>query len=570
MTAMSSAAHARQPPYGACPASSTYMSNYEKELARRTSAKENQRLRQQSQKSPPAPGQGVEGKATAGTYSPVDVIAASKSGAMAVESAMKYDKNSVFHQRVELYRGSVSVVYKAVCAATTKTVIVKAYKTHKMSPKQLHKAKREIALMQALRSDPGVVRYLGHFEDQYMTFIIMEYCSQGDLFRTVFLRGGSVDEEWAVRKIIAPMLQVLSRLHRENILHRDIKPENIFLSEDWTLKLGDFGLALDANQELPFTRSGTLDYMAPEVLANPATTLTEGKDMTVARLMSQNVKPYNEKVDIWAVGILCYELIVGRPPFEVENEQYTMSLIMNSNNINFPTHFSKGWSNFVSMTLNKNPELRPSAAELLKHPWIQKHMEQYSRASSGYPQEKPQTSLMTKRNSAPSGLQGAVVCAAQEVAKMSLQCNDHPGLLHHVASTPSTATSLPPRPQSQAEQSKQTAPKAPPAYPSSPKSPMIAVPRTERPMSAMQAKRPSPLQPPPVSGTEPASGKGTTSSPQSVLRQSFSSSSSSYTSSPPKVKESGDEDFHQHASGLRSRIKLYFQRQMGKSANGVH
>lgn len=53
-----------------------------------------------------------------------------------------------------------------------------------------------------------------------MTFIIMEYCSQGDLFRTVFLRGGSVDEEWAVRKIIAPMLQVLSRLHRENILHR--------------------------------------------------------------------------------------------------------------------------------------------------------------------------------------------------------------------------------------------------------------------------------------------------------------------------------------------------------------
>lgn len=131
--------------------------------------------------------------------------------------------------------------------------------------------------------------------------------------------------------------------------HRDIKPENIFLSEDWTLKLGDFGLALDANQELPFTRSGTLDYMAPEVLANPATTLTEGKDMTVARLMSQNVKPYNEKVDIWAVGILCYELIVGRPPFEVENEQYTMSLIMNSNNINFPTHFSKGWSNFVSM-----------------------------------------------------------------------------------------------------------------------------------------------------------------------------------------------------------------------------
>jgi serine/threonine protein kinase len=70
------------------------------------------------------------------------------------------------------------------------------------------------------RSDPGVVRYLGHFEDQYMTFIIMEYCCQGDLFRTVFLKGGSVDEAWAVTQVVAPLLQVLTRLHARNILHR--------------------------------------------------------------------------------------------------------------------------------------------------------------------------------------------------------------------------------------------------------------------------------------------------------------------------------------------------------------
>eukprot|EP00951_Prasinocladus_malaysianus_P024961 scaffold217254_cov48-Prasinocladus_malaysianus.AAC.1 len=123
----------------------------------------------------------------------------------------------------------------------------------------------------------------------------MEHCRQGDLFRTVFLKGGSVDEEWAVTKIVTPLLEVLARLHKCNILHRDIKPENIFLTSDWHLRLGDLGLALDANKELPFTRSGTLDYMAPEVLANPATDLTEGPDVTLASLSRHKVKPYNDR-----------------------------------------------------------------------------------------------------------------------------------------------------------------------------------------------------------------------------------------------------------------------------------
>jgi serine/threonine protein kinase len=97
--------------------------------------------------------------------------------------------------------------------------------------------------------------------------------------------------------------------------------------------------------------------MAPEVLANPATDLTEGLDMTMPRLAAKNVRPYTEKVDVWAVGILCYELIVGRPPFEVENEQYTMNLIMNSNKINFPSQFSKDWASFVTLVRRLSPVL---------------------------------------------------------------------------------------------------------------------------------------------------------------------------------------------------------------------
>jgi serine/threonine protein kinase len=66
-------------------------------------------------------------------------------------------------------------------------------------------------------------------------------------------------------QVVAPLLQVLVRLHIDRIVHRDIKPENLFLTRKRQLKLGDLGLAIVAAEELPFTRSGTLDYMAPEV-----------------------------------------------------------------------------------------------------------------------------------------------------------------------------------------------------------------------------------------------------------------------------------------------------------------
>ena len=67
--------------------------------------------------------------------------------------------------------------------------------------------------------------------------------------------------------MVAPLLRTLVRLHEQHILHRDIKPENIFLTGSQQFKLGDFGLAIQSYLELPYTRSGTLDYLSPEVKA---------------------------------------------------------------------------------------------------------------------------------------------------------------------------------------------------------------------------------------------------------------------------------------------------------------
>ena len=78
-------------------------------------------------------------------------------------------------------------------------------------------------------------------------------------------------------QVIAPLLRVLVVLHRQHILHRDIKPENLFLTCRRAMVLGDFGLAIRCDEELPFTRSGTLDYMAPEV-CNPIRTQNPNPD----------------------------------------------------------------------------------------------------------------------------------------------------------------------------------------------------------------------------------------------------------------------------------------------------
>lgn len=90
---------------------------------------------------------------------------------------------------------SVATVLKAVCVATNTKVIVKAYYKSKMHPKHYHKLQREIEAMKALNG-PYVTEFLAHFEDSQCTYIIMEYCEGGDLFKTMLMHGGLLDEQW--------------------------------------------------------------------------------------------------------------------------------------------------------------------------------------------------------------------------------------------------------------------------------------------------------------------------------------------------------------------------------------
>ena len=91
--------------------------------------------------------------------------------------------------------------------------------------------------------------------------------------------------------------------------------------------------------------------------------------MSAAVLSAKGIKPYTTAVDIWAVGVLAYELVCGKPPFEVEDEAQTASLIMYSNSFRLPSQHSASWADFVQQALIKDPTQRPDTTTLLAHPW---------------------------------------------------------------------------------------------------------------------------------------------------------------------------------------------------------
>ncbi|KZN89250.1 Serine/threonine-protein kinase [Penicillium chrysogenum] len=155
---------------------------------------------------------------------------------------------------------------------------------------------REIEIQSNLRH-PNVLQLYGHFHDRKRIFLILEYAGKGELYK--HLQRQDRFPEWKAARYIAQMASALGYLHRKHVIHRDIKPENILVGLHGELKMSDFGWSVHAPSGRRLTMCGTLDYLPPEMV-DP----------------KRSSKPYNDKVDIWALGVLMYEFLVGRAPFE--------------------------------------------------------------------------------------------------------------------------------------------------------------------------------------------------------------------------------------------------------------
>ncbi|KAL6239180.1 hypothetical protein BDW75DRAFT_152704 [Aspergillus navahoensis] len=218
--------------------------------------------------------------------------------------------------------------------------------------------RREIEIQSNLRH-PNVLRLFGHFQDSKRIFLILEFAGRGELYK--HLRKEHRFPEWKAAHYIAQMASALKYLHKKHVMHRDIKPENILVGIHGEIKISDFGWSVHAPNNRRQTMCGTLDYLPPEMLtSNPQGNF------------------YNEKVDLWSLGVLTYEFLVGEAPFE-DTPVMTQRRIQRGD-MQVPSFVSPEAKDLIKRLLVLDPEKRISLDEIQKHPWILKHCVKDDRA----------------------------------------------------------------------------------------------------------------------------------------------------------------------------------------------
>eukprot|EP00096_Caligus_rogercresseyi_P014250 TRINITY_DN674_c0_g1_i1.p1 TRINITY_DN674_c0_g1~~TRINITY_DN674_c0_g1_i1.p1 ORF type:complete len:312 (+),score=109.98 TRINITY_DN674_c0_g1_i1:143-1078(+) len=222
-----------------------------------------------------------------------------------------------------------------------------------------HQLRREIEIQSHLRH-PHILRLYGYFYDETRVYLILEFASKGELYKLLKNEPLKRFGEPLAAKYIEQMSGALDYLHSKKVIHRDIKPENLLLDSKGNLKIADFGWSVHAPSSRRGTMCGTLDYLPPEMI--------EGRS-------------HDEKVDLWSLGILCFEFLVGKPPFETENQHETYKKITNVD-ISWPTFISPEARDLISKLLQKIPERRLPLSEVITHPWIRKHRSNTSNSST--------------------------------------------------------------------------------------------------------------------------------------------------------------------------------------------
>ncbi|KAL5159403.1 Calcium and calcium/calmodulin-dependent serine/threonine-protein kinase DMI-3 [Glycine soja] len=201
---------------------------------------------------------------------------------------------------------------------------------------------------------PNVIDLYDVYEDSNGVHLVLELCSGGELFDRIVAQDRYSETEAA--GVVRQIASGLEAIHRANIVHRDLKPENcLFLDvrRDSPLKIMDFGLSSVEEFTDPVVGLfGSIDYVSPEALS-------QGKITT--------------KSDMWSLGVILYILLSGYPPFIAQNNRQKQQMIMNGNF----SFYEKTWKGItrsakqlISDLLIVDPSRRPSAQDLLSHPWV--------------------------------------------------------------------------------------------------------------------------------------------------------------------------------------------------------
>ncbi|CAJ1065133.1 serine/threonine-protein kinase Nek3 isoform X1 [Xyrichtys novacula] len=240
--------------------------------------------------------------------------------------------------------GSFGRALLVLCETSKEKYVVKEIQLPKNQSK-VDKSRSEAVLLSRMKH-PNIVAFREAFEADDLLWIVMEYCSGGDLLQRIQRQKTAqfcVDE---IMKWFAQMCSAAQHIHDKRVLHRDLKSKNIFLTDNGTIKLGDFGSAciLNSSKAYAHTYVGTPYYVAPEIWEN---------------------KPYNNKSDVWSLGCVLYELCTLRHPFQAPSWKSLILKVCRGAYPPLPKHLPYELQYLMKQMFKTNPKDRPSLHTIL-------------------------------------------------------------------------------------------------------------------------------------------------------------------------------------------------------------
>ncbi|XP_026414313.1 serine/threonine-protein kinase ATG1c-like isoform X1 [Papaver somniferum] len=252
--------------------------------------------------------------------------------------------------------GSFSFVWHGRHRVHGQEVAIKEIIMDRLSKKLQESLVSEIVILKNI-NHPNIIRLHDIIEVQGRIHLILEYCKGGDLSMHI-LRKGKVAEATA-KHFMQQLAAGLQILRQNNVIHRDLKPQNLLLTtndDQAVLKIADFGFARSLQPRgLAETLCGSPLYMAPEIM---------------------QFQKYDAKADLWSVGVILYQLVIGKTPFTGNNQIQLLQNIMKSKELQFPPdtkELSSDLTDLCRKLLRRDPVERLTFEEFFGHLFLSTH-----------------------------------------------------------------------------------------------------------------------------------------------------------------------------------------------------
>ncbi|XP_026444404.1 serine/threonine-protein kinase ATG1c-like isoform X2 [Papaver somniferum] len=252
--------------------------------------------------------------------------------------------------------GSFSFVWHGRHRVHGQEVAIKEIIMDRLSKKLQESLVSEIVILKNI-NHPNIIRLHDIIEVQGRIHLILEYCKGGDLSMHI-QRKGKVTEATA-KHFMQQLAAGLQILRQNNVIHRDLKPQNLLLTtngDQAVLKIADFGFARSLQPRgLAETLCGSPLYMAPEIM---------------------QFQKYDAKADLWSVGVILYQLVIGKTPFTGNNQIQLLQNIMKSKELQFPTdikELSSDCTDLCRKLLRRDPVERLTFEEFFGHLFLSTH-----------------------------------------------------------------------------------------------------------------------------------------------------------------------------------------------------